>query len=113
MNKGGRNVRCFSQFKNSYGKVRAELGFFKPLVLTPLCIPVHVACYTISHMFVEFFMSIIYLHVYLNLCTRVRIKFLNLSDQKFSLELVLNLFLIFGQKSAQVFFLSLFLQKAV
>ena len=33
MNKGDRNVRCFSQFKNSYGKVRAEIGFFKPLVV--------------------------------------------------------------------------------
>ena len=33
MNKEDRNVRCFSQFKNSYGKVWAELGFFfKPLV---------------------------------------------------------------------------------
>ena len=29
MNKGERNVRCFSQFENSYGKVRAELGFFQ------------------------------------------------------------------------------------
>ena len=29
MNEGNRNVRCFSPFKNSYGKVRAELGFFK------------------------------------------------------------------------------------
>ena len=29
---GDRNVRCFSQFKNSYGKVRAELGFFSSLL---------------------------------------------------------------------------------
>ena len=29
MNKGDLNVRCFSQFKNSYGKVRVELGFFQ------------------------------------------------------------------------------------
>ena len=29
MNKEDQNVRCFSQFKNSYGKVRAELGFFQ------------------------------------------------------------------------------------
>ena len=29
MNKGDRNVRCFSQFKNSYGKVWAELIFFQ------------------------------------------------------------------------------------
>ena len=32
MNKGDRSVRCFSQLQNNYGKVRAELGFFKPLV---------------------------------------------------------------------------------
>ena len=33
MNMGDRSVRCFNQFsKNNYGKVRAELGFFKPLV---------------------------------------------------------------------------------
>ena len=32
MNRGDRNVRSFSQFKNSYGKVWAELDFFKPLV---------------------------------------------------------------------------------
>ena len=29
MSKGGRNVRCFSQFKNNYDKVQAELGFFQ------------------------------------------------------------------------------------
>ena len=29
---GDGNVRYFSQFKNSYGKVWVELGFFKPLV---------------------------------------------------------------------------------
>ena len=38
MNKGDRNVRCFSQFKNSYGKVRAEIGFFKPLVVVVVVI---------------------------------------------------------------------------
>ena len=29
MNKEDRNVHCFSQFKNSYGKILAELGFFQ------------------------------------------------------------------------------------
>ena len=29
MNKGDRNVRCFSQFKNRCGKFRGELGFFQ------------------------------------------------------------------------------------
>ena len=29
MNKGDQNVYCFSQFKTSYGKVWAELGFFQ------------------------------------------------------------------------------------
>ena len=29
MNKGDRNVPSLSQFKNSYGKVRVELGFFQ------------------------------------------------------------------------------------
>ena len=29
INKGDRNVRCFSQFKNGYVKVRAELGIFQ------------------------------------------------------------------------------------
>ena len=32
-NKGDRNVRCFSQFKNSYGKLWAELGFFQAFCL--------------------------------------------------------------------------------
>ena len=29
MNKGDKNVRCLSQFKDSYGKLRDELGFFQ------------------------------------------------------------------------------------
>ena len=37
--------------------------------------------------------------------------YLNFSDQNFSLVIVLSLFLIFGQISAWVFLLSLFLQK--
>ena len=32
MNKGDRSVRYFSQLKNNYGKVRAELGFFLSLL---------------------------------------------------------------------------------
>ena len=32
MKKGNRNVRCFSQFKNSYGKDGPGEAFFKPLV---------------------------------------------------------------------------------